>query len=211
MTTKNIEKRYLRSWEYNGAHILTELETIVKNNGGAVCTTWQYGDAPKWLKVRKLYEIENRTLSGAIREKEELLKRLETLGRTEAAKATRDEIEQYKKINNEPVISYYGDYLYIGFVLDGYYYYFSMDKNPFFDFNFAKVKVERGNKIKQNYYLKGDPKEWWNDCFWRFTCSASDRREAANLIFNMLITADASALYYTANRKPYTNIIFLED
>lgn len=213
MTTdmENVKKRYLNSWNYNAAHILTELETIVKNNGGALCRTWEYGNPPAWLTERKQYLITNRTLSEAICKERELLTRLEKLGCADAARETREKIAKYEAIENSPVLSYYGDYLYISFILDGYYYYFSMDSNPFFDFHFARVKIEQENKINRNYYLHGDPKQWWNDCFWRFDCSASDIREAANLIYNMLLTAETCRTYRGKNRTPYTNVILMED
>ena len=209
--TENVQRRYLNSWNYNAAHILTELETIVKNNGGALCRTWEHRNPPAWLTERKQYLITNRTLSEAIHKEREFLTRLERLGRADTAHETREKIAQYEALNNAPVLSYYGDYLYISFVLDDNYYYFSMDSNPFFDFHFARVKIEDGNKINRNYYLHDDPKAWWNDCFWRVNCSASDIREAANLIYNMLLTADHNRTYREKNRKPYTNIILIEE
>lgn len=210
-TTENATRLYLGSWKYNAAHILTELETIVKNHGGEMCSTWEGKTAPAWVTERKQYIITNRTLSEAIRKENEFLSRLETLGRTDAARETREKIAQYETINNDPKTLYYGDYLYMCFVLDGYYYCFSMDDNPFFDFHFAKVKIEPENKINRNYYSHTDKKEWWDDCFWRFDCSPEDRREAANLIFNMLLTAKTCTTYRTKNRGLYTNIVLLED
>ena len=209
--TNNIEKRYLTSWHYNAALILTELENIVKNNGGALCATWQYNNPPAWLTERKQYLIVNRTISEAINKERELLTRLEKIGRTDAARETLGKIAQYEAINNEPVPTHYADYLYINFVLDGHFYSFSMDRNPFFDFHFAKMKIEEGNKINQNYYLRDDPKKWLYDCFLYMNCSAADIREAANLIYNMLLTADNNCTYHDKNRKPYSNIIVIEE
>lgn len=208
--TENVQKRYLNAWNYNAAHILEELETIIKNNGGVLCTTWEYGNPPAWLTERKQYLITNRSLSEALHKEREFLERLERLGRADTAHKTREKIAQYEAINNDPTLSYYGDYLYINFVLDGIYYSYSMDSNPFFEFYFARVKIEEGNKINRNYYLQSDLKKWWDDCFWRVNCSKSDIREAANLIYNMLLTAENCRTYKEKNRKPYTNIILLE-
>lgn len=207
----NAQRLYLTSWKYNAAHILTELETIVKNNGGALCRTWEYGNPPTWLTERKQFLISNRTITGAIEEEKKWINRFERIGQDEAAAEHRKKLEEYESIKNDPVPSYYGDYLYINFVVDGYYYSFSMDDNPFFDFHFAKIKVEAKNKINRNYYINTDSKTWWNDCFWRANCSPADRREAANLIYNMLLTSDTCRIYRDKNRKPYTNIVFLED
>lgn len=207
----NVQRRYLNSWNYNAAHILAELETIVKNNGGTLCRTWEYSNPPAWLTERKQFLISNRTITGAIEEEKKWINRLEKIGPGEAVAEHRKKLEEYESIKNDPVPSYYGDYLYINFVVDGYYYSFSMNDNPFFDFYFAKIKVEAKNKINRNYYINTDSKKWWDDCFFRANCSPEDRREAANLIYNMLITADTCRIYRDKNRKPYANIVFLEE
>jgi hypothetical protein len=209
--TTHAQKRYLNSWNYNAAHILTELETIVKNNGGKLCRTWEHENPPAWLTERKQYLIENRSLSEAIHEEQELLLKFERFDRTDAARETRERIARYESLKREPELSYYGDYLYIQFVLDNHFYSFSMDNNPFFEFHFAKVKLENGNKINRNYYLQEDRKHWWNDCFWRADCSRDDIREAADLIYNMLLTSNNNRTYIERNRKPYTKIVLMEE
>jgi hypothetical protein len=210
INAEHAEKRYLNSWNYHAALILTELENIVINKGGAICSTWEYQNPPAWLTERKTYLIENRSLSEGIHKQHELLTRLEKLGRTEAATEARKKLNQLEAIKSDPILSYYGDYLYITFTLNSNYYYFSMDNNPFFDFHFGKIKIEQGNKINRNYYLHIDAKNWWNDSFWRLDCHESDIKEASNFIYNMLINADYCKTYTTKNRKPYTNIIYKE-
>ena len=210
-TTVKPERRYLTTWKYNAALILEELETIVKNNGGAICSTWQGKNAPVWLTTRKSFLITNRTLDGAKRETEERIEKLKKLKREEAAAGFIKQLEEYNKINNVPRLSYYGNYLYICFVLDGYYYYFSMDENPFFDFHFAKMKIEEENKIKRFYYCFDDKKEWLFDCFFRVNCSSEDRREAANLIFNKLQNSKTCQTYKSNSKPEYLNIFLMED
>jgi hypothetical protein len=210
-TTKTTgERRFLTSWKYNAARILTELENIVKNNGGTLCTTWQYSTPPEWLTKRKKYLIINRTLEETIEKEKTLLQRLEKLGKTDAARETQNKLDGLCLIDNAPRISYYADYLYIQFSLEGYFYYFSMDDNPFFDFHFARVKIEEGEKINQNYYLQNDNKKWLYDCFFFADCAEADTREAANLIFNMLLTADTCRTYTDKKRGKYTSIFNLE-
>lgn len=209
-TQPEVERRYLTSWDYNAALIFEELETIVKNHGGQLCRTWDYGEPPAWQLERKQYLITNRTLSRIIHEKTELLIRLEERGRTEAAQAVRDELEQYARIDNEPRLSYYGDYRYITFALDGYYYYYQVDRNPLFEFYFTKAHILTGDQINRNRYMSEDKKEWWNDCFLSHSCAPEDRREAANLIFNMLVTADESTTYHDKSRRPLTNVFYIK-
>lgn len=47
-------------------------------------------------------------------------------------------------------------------------------------------------------------KEWLHDCFFSFNCSKADIKEAANLIFNQLVTAPKSVIRidYVKRRVP---------
>lgn len=208
--TTNAEKRYLNNWNYNAALILTELEKIAINNGGSICRMWQYpGNAPQWLTERKKYLITNRAILEAIREEKERLEKIKRITNAAILPETYARLERLENIKNDPVLTYYGDYHYITFAVDGNYYYYSMDDNPFFDFHYAKVKIENGNKIKRYYYCSEDKKEWLYDCFFKFNCSNSDRREAANLIYNMLVNAKYSLCSIT-EKAPYGQIIYLD-
>lgn len=204
------ERRYLTSWDYNAALIFEELETIVKNHGGQLVTTWDYETPPAWLTERKQFLITNRSLSQIVHEKTELLERLEKRGRAEAAQVVRDELEQYARFDNAPRLSYYGDYRYICFALDGYYYYYQVDRNPLFEFRFTKAPILTGDQINRNRYMSEDKKHWWNDCFLSHTCTPENRRETANLIFNMLVTANESTTYRDKNRRPLTKVFYIK-
>ena len=201
-----MEKRYLSSWNYNAALILAELETIVKNNGGEICSTWEYSsDAPKWVTERKQYLIINRGLNDAIRELKALHERIEKVGKKPSNESLL-KLEQMESVKNDPIVSYHGDYLYTQFVLNGDYYYYQLDKNPFFEFYYNKVKVDENNKINKNCYLDNDKKEWLIDCY-SYNVRAEDRKKAANLIFNMLVSANYSSVYRGKEKPKYSNII----
>ena len=201
-----MEKRYLSSWNYNAALILSELETIVKNNGGEICNTWQYlSDAPKWITERKQYLIVNRGLNDAIRELEATHKRIENVGKVPSNESL-NKLEQMKSIKNDPIVSYHGDYLYTQFVLNGDYYYYQLNKNPFFEFYYNKVKVNDDNKINNSCYLDNDKKEWLIDCY-SYNVSDEDRKKAAQLIFNMLVSANYSTAYRGKEKPRYSSII----
>jgi hypothetical protein len=178
---KPVERLYLRSWEYNTALILQHLEKIITDNGGQICSTYKGS-------LAMFREITNRTLSGAIREKADFIKKLEELNRP--AEHARAELERLEAIPNKPVIVRYSTYL--SFILDGVYYHYSMDDNPFFDFHYHKIPVSQDNKYTGEYYMEKASKEWLYDCFFKMDCSDADRKEAANLIFNYLMSAPAS-------------------
>ena len=196
-------KRYFTNWHYNAACILQELENIIIDEGGAIVSTWS--------KERETFTIENRTLSGAIKEQRERVERLKKLERP-ALYEEQIKLEQLESINNEPKTLFYGDWLYISFTLNGYYYYYQLDRNPFFEFYFGKVKQENNGTVKKNYYMNEDKKDWLYDCFFRFDCSDADRREAAHLILNMLQAAPVSAQYRDATReKPVKLYTLMEE
>lgn len=182
---------YLDNWNYNAAIILQELEAIVLNNGGAIVSTWKTGE-------RDTVTITNRTLDKTIREKKELMERLEAHNRP--TDTVRQELEQLEAIKNDPITLYYGDWHYICFTIGNDYYHYSMDRNPFFDFHYGKRPIVAG-AVSPDYYMDNDSKKWLYDCFFTFRCSQDDRREAANLIYNMLLKAPYSSKY-RGNRKP---------
>lgn len=94
--------------------------------------------------------------------------------------------ERSEKSNNtEPIRVLHRGY--ILFVLNGDYYAYHINENPFCDFTFCKYPIEDGNKYNANRYAINDKKEWIYDCFLKANCSDADIKEAANMIFNMLI------------------------
>lgn len=93
---------------------------------------------------------------------------------------------------------------YINFTLDGFYYYYQVDSNPFFPFYFVKSRIENG-KYSRDAYLDNDPKKWFFDCFFSKTCCNADVTEAANLIYNMLCNAAPSKIHRERNRQRVPN------
>lgn len=204
-------KLYLGNWEYNAALILTELEYIIKNNGGKICKTWSYGNPPAWITERKKYSVVNRTLIKAIHEARERVTRLEAFNRIEALTTAREELKQLESIDNEPKTLYHGDYLYINFTLNGNYYYYQLDKNPFFEFYYTKKAIINNNQVNNCCYSDADTKKWWKDIFYSFRCTQEERRAAAVTIFNMLTSAADSRTHSPKNKKQYTTIYYTED
>ena len=195
--TKENERLYLSSWSYNCAQILSELAKIVTNNGGKV-------------KPTKTAIISNRSISEAIHESEKRLERLENAvaeGRgTEKTKIAIDTITaklgELKSINNEPIQVTH--LTYINFALDGVYYFYSADDNPFFPFHFCKTPIKDGKRSADARAVE-DKKEWLFNCFFSFGCSQSDIKEAANLIFNILVKSKNSPIIRDSRRQRVQN------
>lgn len=199
---KTMKKLYLSNWNYNAALILTELESIIKNNGGRICSTWP--------TAREQYEIINRTLLQEINDTHDRLQRVERLKREDAAHAYREKLKQLESIDNAPRVVFHGDYLYIRFAINDKCYYYQLDDNPFFDFYFTKSAIIDGDKINDCCYSNNDNKKWWKDIFYSYNCTPDERRAAAEIIFNMLLSAPDSRTYHDKNRKQYKKLYFVE-
>lgn len=189
---ENNVRLYLQNWPYNAALILDDLENLVISNGGKIASTWD-------KTSRKRYLITNRTLSAAVRKQEDLVSSLRRLERPTLCEQEA-KLTAMKSIQNDPVASRHGDYLYITFFLGGFYYSYNMCDNPFFEFTFSKIPVVDGH-INPDCYSVNDKKSWFTDDFYRFDCTTEDRAKAAAYILDMLISANASKRY-RGSRKP---------
>ena len=193
--TRENERLYLTSWNYNAALVLSELAKIVINNGGRV-------------KPTKTAIISNRSIDEVIHENESRIDRI--IEHRNNGKKVNDAIiadltaenETLKDINNEPVKVTH--LTYINFTIDGVYYSYSVDDNPFFPFHIYKTPIKDGKRSADAAGVE-DKKEWLSDCFLKMNCSKSDIVEAANLIYNMLITSDNSPIIRNSRRQRVPN------
>lgn len=196
IVSKENERLYPATWEYNAARITTELAKIAVNNGGRV----KYGNAAI---------ISNGSIQHTIFEKENRIKQLkrinaETFKEARAAmiKALEKELNELKQIKNDPLpVTHTG---YIQFVLENNYYYFSTDGNPFFPFHYIKTPV-KNNKYSNDACCMEDKKEWLYDCFLSWDCNDAEIKEGANLIFNMLCNAPYSEIMRDKRRELVPN------
>lgn len=193
--TRENERLYLTSWNYNAALVLSELAKIVINNGGNVAPT-------------KSAIISNRSIDEVIHENESRIDRIiehrnngKKVNEAIIADLTAEN-ETLKGINNEPVKVTH--LTYINFTIDGVYYSYSVDDNPFFPFCIYKTPIKDGKRSADAAGVE-DKKEWLFDCFLKMNCSKSDIVEAANLIYNMLITSDNSPIIRNSRRQRVPN------
>jgi hypothetical protein len=73
---------------------------------------------------------------------------------------------------------------YISFTLDGDYYYFQVDSNPFFDPMILKARIDNGKY--REVYLEAFSREWIYDCMFQIANDA-EIREIAEILFSLLI------------------------
>ena len=196
IVTRENERLYPATWGYNAARVITALAEIVENNNGRV----KYGHAAL---------ISNRTITGAIFEKEERVKNLKAATgenkkeiRAAAIRALEKEIAELKQIDNGPIRVTHTSY--ISFVLENNYFYYQIDNNPFFDFRYIKTPVKNGS-YSGDACSTEDKKEWLYDSLFSWNCSDADIKEAAQMIFNMLSSAPCSVIRRDSCRKRVSN------
>lgn len=201
IVTKQNERLYPATWQYNAALITSALAEIVESNGGRV----KYGNAAI---------ISNRTITYAVIERQERANRLKELNaesnderkkelRAAVIKTLEKEIEELKQINNDPRrVTHTG---YISFIYENNFYYFSIDSNPFLDFHYIKTPVADG-KYSQDACSETDKKEWYSDDLLKWSRSDAEIEEAARMIFNMLCNAPFSVIRRDGRRQRVHNL-----
>jgi hypothetical protein len=181
------ERLYLTSWEYNAARVLARLEKIVSDNGGSVIVR----------DYNRYALISDRTLTACVKDAVDMVDSIRLSldmhadngdGKNEGRRAVLAErlakLEHYQSIDNTPIRCRW--FTYISFVLDGVYYSVSLDDNMFFPFTYQKIKLNSDNTYIGDYYAETLTKEWLFDSLLRCGCSEDDIKEAANMIFNSL-------------------------
>lgn len=191
------ERLYLKSWEYNAARVITELANIVTTAGGRVRST-------------RNAIISNRSIDDAMRNyvaKIDYLLELEKESHNErktfAIKTYSEKLAKLGEIDNSPILVTHTNY--ISFVYDGFYFYYEVNDNPFFNFFYTKTPVTNG-LYSRDTCSKRDEKEWLSDCFFFTMCSNSDVKKAAKFIFNMLVDAKPSIIYRDRKKQRVSNL-----
>lgn len=114
-----------------------------------------------------------------------------------------EKLQELQKVDNTPIKTGYISYL--SFVLDGNYYYYQIDENPFFDFHYIKTPVKSGRRSCDAIY-KNDKKEWVADCFFTSFCTNEEVKTAAGYIFDMLTSAPVSKIRLDTKRRRVPNL-----
>lgn len=181
-----IEKRYLNSWCYNRSRVLEEIAKIVKKNGGLICGTYE-----QFCKVEAI----NRSLEEKKKELKENIDHLVSLGKDLSDTEWTKELKELEEIDNTPITFNFTGY--IGFALNGYYYYLDMNDNPFFDFYYDKIPIDKNLSYTGIYYSTIFIKEnWWDDKLYSFKIPEEEIKNIATKIYISLINDyDRSSLY----------------
>ena len=192
-----MEKRFLRSYEFNNVRVLNELAKIVENNNGTII----------YKSYMHELEYENRSYISILNDSKLRLEKLTKIEnenpgtnekRTSAIKKLEDTIEGLETSKPRNIISKLSNY--ISFVIDDTYYYLQLNDNPFMEDLYHKIAINNGCYFGSYYLDELDKKERVYDCLLSYDCCDSDIKEIANIIFNMLIKANYSKKVYTRKR-----------
>lgn len=187
------ERLYLTSWEYNAARVLARLEKIVSDNGGSVIVR----DYDRYAL------ISDRTLTACVKDAADKVERIRLSlemhadnddGKNEGRRAVLAErlakLEHYQSIDNTPIRCRW--FTYVSFVLNGVYYSLSLDDNFLFPFHYQKIKLDSDNTYRGDFYAEQFNKEWLFDSLLRCGCSEDDIKEAACMLYNSLLNGKFS-------------------
>ena len=189
---------YPSSWEYNTCRIINRLASIVIENGGKV-------------KPHCQFYIVNRSILEATEDAE---KRLETYKNArelrgnnekleEAIKETEEKLSTYKAIDNNPRLV--NQSTYISFSINGYYYYFQFDSNPFFETLYQKVPIINGERSRDYYLEAYNDSNIQKDCFLFCACTEEEINNAAEIIYNNLMQCSKSGKIKTGRKRIKVN------
>lgn len=194
---KDNQRLYATSWQYNSARILTRLAQLVTAQGG---------------KVKPLHPavLSDRNLEDAIQETESKMNHLPEPNpdswldvRFIVEHHYLNKLEELRAIPNTPIIVTHTSY--ISFAMNGFYYSYQLDDNPFFPFYYMKTPIENGT-YSGDACLANEPKPWLNDnSFIRYGCSDSEIETAAQAILAQLLAAPLSTIRHDTKRTRIPN------
>lgn len=193
---KDNERHYATSWQYNSARILTHLAQLVTAQGGkvkplhpAILSDRNLEDAIQDIeaRIRTLTEQENESHSDA---------------QTLALQTCLSRLDRLRAIPNTPITVTHTSY--ISFAMNGLYYSYQLDSNPFFPFYYLKTPIENGT-YSGDACLEDDPKSWAVNALLGFDCPQSEIETAAQAILAQLLAAPLSTLRHDTQRTRIPN------
>ena len=188
---KDNERHYATSWQFNSARILTRLAQLVTAQGGkvkplhpAILSDHNLEDEILDIeaRIRTLTERENESHSDA---------------QTLALQTCLSRLDRLRTIPNTPITVTHTSY--ISFIMNGLYYSYQLDSNPFFPFYYLKTPIENGT-YSADACLEDDPKSWFTDPLVGFGCSDSEIETAAQAILALLLAVPLSTLRHDTQR-----------
>lgn len=195
---KDNERHHATSWQYNSARILTRLAQLITAQGGKV-------------KPLPLAILSDRNLEEAYTATQRRLESSYKAGLTSHPKERetqisnlQKELARFQSIPNAPITVTHTSY--IDFTMNGVYYSYSLNDNPFFPFHYIKTPIDPKSKTYSgDACMEESSKSWFTDPLIGFGCPDSEIESAAGAILSLLLAAPLSAIRHDTKRTRIPN------
>lgn len=95
---------------------------------------------------------------------------------------------------------------YINFAMNGVYYSYSLDNNPFFPFHYLKTPIDpKSETYSGDACMEESSKSWFTDPLIGFGCPDSEIESAAGAILSLLLAAPLSTIRHDTKRTRIPN------
>lgn len=95
---------------------------------------------------------------------------------------------------------------YINFAMNGVYYSYSLDNNPFFPFHYLKTPIDpKSETYSGDACVEESSKSWFTDPLIGFGCPDSEIESAAGAILSLLLAAPLSTIRHDTKRTRIPN------
>lgn len=195
---KENERHHATSRQYNSARILTRLAQLITAQGGKVkplppavlsdrnpeeaCTATQ----------RRLESSYNAGPTFHLKVREPLISNLQK------------ELALFQSIPNAPITVTHTSY--INFAMNGVYYSYEPDDNPFFPFHYIKTPIDpKSETYSGDACMEESSKSRFTDPLIGFGCPDSEIESAAGAILSLLLAAPLSAIRHDTKRTRIPN------
>lgn len=195
---KDNERHHATSWQYNSARILTHLAQLITAQGGKV-------------KPLPSAVLSDRNLEEACTATQRRIESSYKAGLTSHPKERETQISNLQKelarfqaIPNAPITVTHTSY--IDFTMNGVYYSYSLDDNPFFPFHYIKTPIDpKSETYSGDACVEESFKSWFTDPLIGFGCPDSEIESAAGAILSLLLAAPLSTIRHDTKRTRIPN------
>lgn len=195
---KENERHHATSWQYNSARILTHLAQLITAQGGKV-------------KPLPSAVLSDRNLEEACTATQRRIESSYKAGLTSHPKERETQISNLQKklarfqaIPNATITVTHTSY--ISFTMNGVYYSYSLDNNPFFPFHYLKTPIDpKSETYSGDACMEESSKSWFTDPLIGFGCPDSEIESAAGAILSLLLAAPLSTIRHDTKRTRIPN------
>lgn len=176
---------YFKPWDFNCCRVFTRLAKIVVERGG------------KYAPTHYFY-AHNRLRNEIIEDCRQKITRYTELNQQNFSQRRADAILEYQNklsralnVSDEPFRATHGHS--ISFILDGFYYSYSVDTNPLFPYIWGKTPLRNGMYSRDAVHDEA-PHDWCYDQLWEIDCTDAVIDICANQILEFLLKSKPSPI-----------------